>query len=81
MVLQVLSNTPLVESAVRPSMAWEYSRAAWAASLASMALFLPSAICFSRKISWAWARLMLIRVFTVSLLRSVDGAWRKFSLM
>jgi hypothetical protein len=42
---------------------------------------LPSAICFSRKTSCACASIIDIRVLTVSRLRSVEGAWRKFSLM
>lgn len=75
------SKTPFATFSWTPSDAWEYSKLACDASFASIPLFLPSAICFSRSTSCACASMILMSVLTVSLLRSVEGACKKFSLM
>ena len=58
-----------------------YMEAAWDPIFETRALPFFSSVHFSKNTSVACAKIMFTRNLTTSRLRSVDGAWRKFSLM
>ena len=81
-VTQFLSNIPFPINSLTSSPSPPYSEAVLAATFASNALpIFFSCTAFSKNTSVACAIIMPERNFTTSRLKSVDGAWRKLSLM
>ena len=72
---------PLPINSLTSSVNEVYSEAAWDPIFETKALLFFSFAHFSKNTSVACAKMIFTRNLTTSRLRSVDGAWRKFSLM
>ena len=80
-VTQFRSKMPLPMNSFTSSLREVYIAAACAPILDTRVLAFFSSKHFSRKTSVACARMRPTRNLTTSRLRSVEGAWRKLSLM